>query len=376
MSIQNKNNIDINNLDSNMTIKISDASGLLWYAPSEKPFRLAGFNWFEHDKVYRRLPVKPKPALPDGVESLAWCTAGGQIKFQTDSSRIGIKVKLRNPSNMDHMPQTGQSGFDLYVGALGKEHFYSVSRFGLNIAEYNCELFKNDQRKLRNFILNFPLYNGVEDVQVGLDENCCIEAPPAFADERPVVVYGTSITQGGCASKPGACYTNILSRKLNVPFINLGFSGSGKGEPEVAEHIGRIENPAMFILDYEANCGSVEQLNETLPEFVSILRTARPVTPILVVSKIRYGQEALDSKCEKASHTPGYREACKQIQLSLVKSRSDAGDKNIHFFDGSTLLGEDYFECSVDGVHPTDMGFFRMAAGLEPAIRKILFNKK
>ncbi|MFA6102981.1 MAG: SGNH/GDSL hydrolase family protein [Victivallaceae bacterium] len=363
--------MDISKFDKNMAIKKADANGLLWHMPYAKPFKLSGFYWFDQDKIYRRFPVKPEFSLPKGVDWLSWCTAGGQIKFRTDSGKISLKVKLRDAGAMDHMAQTGISGFDLYVGEPGKEFFYSVTRFPCDATEFNYELFNCNVRKLRNFTINFPLYNGVNEVMIGLQNDAKIESPPAYRTNKPVVFYGTSITQGGCASRPGSCSTNILSRRLNMPFINLGFSGSGRGEPDVARNIALIEKPAMLVLDYEANCINLE---DTLPEFISILRATHKKVPILVISKNRFGQEALD--CGDKHDGKETREKCKAMQCKLVKKLKKEGDKNIYFLDGSKLLGKDYWECTVDNCHPTDFGFFRMADGIEPVIKKILFKKK
>jgi hypothetical protein len=209
----------------------------------------------------------------------------------------------------------------------------------------------------------------VEDVLIGLGEGASLRSPPRYRLERPVVVYGTSITQGGCASRPGACHTNILSRGLNVPFINLGFTGSGRGEPEVAQSVASVRDPALFVLDYEAN-SNLDGLTQSMPDFIGILRNQHREVPILVVSKIRYAQEALKSEPD----TLRSREACKAFQRHLVQKLRAAGDRHIHFLDGSRLLGRDFHECSVDGAHPTDLGFFRMADGLGPAIAKLLFG--
>lgn len=364
--------MDISKFDQNMALKKADENGLVWYRPSENPFKLAGFNWFTQDHVYRRFPVHPPFALTEAVDGLAWCTAGGQVKFRTDSGKINLKVTLRDAGVMDHMAQTGMNGFDLYVGEPGRETFYAVTRFASGTTGYSCELFNSTVRKLRTFTLNFPLYKGVNEVLIGLQEGATITAPPAYRVDNPVVVYGSSITQGGCASRPGSCYTNILSRRLNMPFINLGFSGSGRGEPDVARNIARIESPALLVLDYEANGGGYEGMKQSLAGFIAILRAAHDRVPILVISKIRYGQEALDRGAGDVWPWQTSREQCRVFQRNLVRDIRKAGDPYIYFLDGAKLLGNDYWECTVDGVHPTDLGFTRMATGIESAIRKIL----
>jgi len=358
--------IDVLSIDKNMTIESVDDSGLMWLNPHQSPFKLVGFEWFEQDKAYRRFPLNPDPVLPEAVEELCKCTAGGQIKFRSDSKRIAVKVKLPTRAVMDHMPNTGSSGVDMYLGDSDRQTFYGVSRFGVDDDEYTYEFPPLESSSMRDFTLNFPLYNGVEEFSLALDEGASIAAPTAFVDDRPIIVYGTSIAHGGCASRPGMCYSNILSRKLNRPFINLAFSGNGKGEPEVAKHVASIENPAMFILDYEANCVSAEKLAETLPEFIRILRAKHSATPILVVSKVAYAREVFH-KSEKDG-----REACKKVEMENVERCQAAGDKNIYFIDAEFFQGEDFWECTVDGVHPTDLGFYRMAENLLPEIERRL----
>ena len=350
--------------------------GLVWYAPHEKPFKLAGFNWFPKDHVYRRLPLNGP--LPPAIERLAWCCAGGQVRFTSDTDKLVVKAKLREPFGLDcvpfaspygpeHMPQTGASGFDLYLGPPGAACFHAVTRFPAGCGEYHCQLLNRTGREPLEFTLNFPLFNGVDEILIGLNPDASVQPPPAYRLENPVVVYGTSITHGGCASRPGSCYTNILSRRLNVPFVNLGFSGSGNGEPEVAKVIASVRDPALFVLDYEANSG-LEGLTKTLANFIAILRARHKQTPILVVSKVRFAQEALKSEPEQQR----VREKCKAFQKGLIMKLRAAGDTHIHFLDGSTLLGKNYHECSVDGVHPTDHGFFKMADGLHPVLEKLL----
>ncbi|MDD5598617.1 MAG: SGNH/GDSL hydrolase family protein [Victivallaceae bacterium] len=356
--------INVLKLDKNMTVESVDENGLVWLNPNQSPFKLVGFYWFGQDKVYRRFPVNPDPVLPAGVEALSNCTAGGQIKFRTNSKRIAVKVKLASLPSMDHMPDTGSSGFDIYAGEPGRQTFCGVTRSAPRSADYSHE-FVFPENLMREITLNFPLYNGVKKLSVGLDENAAIAPPEPFVSDSPLVVYGTSITQGGCASHPGMCYSNILSRKLNRPFINLGFSGNGKGEPEVAEHISRIKDPAMFILDYEANV-LPGQMAETLPGFVRILRGKHPTTPILVVSKVAYAGEVFDREAKNR------RESSKKIELENVEKFRAAGDKNVHFIDAGFFQGEDFWECTVDGVHPTDLGFYRMAENLLPEIAKRL----
>lgn len=336
---------------------------LVWHQPSEAPFQLCGFPWFATDGIYRRMPKSPADPLPEAVDGLANNTAGGQIRFRTDAKTLAIRVKLQGPSGMYHMPASGQSGFDCYLGTPPR--YYRTTAFNPSDVEYFTQFYSLPAAEMRAVTLNFPLYQGVDSVEVAVNEGAQLLPPPPFSDPRPIVCYGTSITHGGCACRPGMAYTNLLSRWLDREVINLGFSGSGRGEPSVAQCLADIANPALYVLDYEANAG-LETLKETLVPFIGTLRVAHPTVPILLLTKIRFSYELIHPDYLQA------REDCLAFQQETVAALRAQGDQHLHFHDGSTLLGDDFEECTVDGVHPTDLGFWRMAKGLEPVFRGLL----
>ncbi len=338
---------------------------LTWYAPWERPFRLSGFPWFESERLFRRLPRKPQDALPPLVDRLANDTAGGQVAFGTDSRVVWLRAWLTNVALHDHFAATGNSGFDLYVGAPGRQRFYHVTRFPLHANAYESNLFQAEDRRWRTFTLNFPLYQAVAQVAIGLERGARLRAPSAWSARRPIVIYGTSITQGGCASRPGMAYPNILSRRLNREVINLGFSGSGQAEPDVARVMASIPRPALLAIDCEANCG-YPAIKDRLPEFVRILRQRHPTVPILIVSRIRFARDAHQPASERR------RRASARFQRALVARGRAAGDRHLHFLDGAALLGPGFDECTVDGVHATDLGFQRMADAMTPVIGRLL----
>ncbi|MFH1022632.1 MAG: SGNH/GDSL hydrolase family protein [Planctomycetota bacterium] len=339
---------------------------LLWREATVHPFRLAGFPWFEQDRVFRRAPLAPLEKLPDAVDWLADCPAGGQVAFQTDSRHVAVRVTLAAPADMSHMPATGQCGFDLYVGPPFAKRFHNVSKYDHRQTTYEVLLFEHADAAMRAFTLNFPLYQAVKDLRIGLDAEARVSPPPPYSIEGRIAVYGTSITQGGCASRPGMAYTNIMSRLLNAEVVNWGFSGSGKGEPEVCRCFASIPDARLFVLDYEANAGNLDQYRKTLPENIRILRNRRRDVPILVMSRIAFSKDIADAKSLRE------REQSRDMQTQLVENAGTQGDRLIYFLDGSTLLGHDFDECTVDGIHPTDLGFLRIAQGVCPAIRKIL----
>jgi len=359
--------VDVQKHDAAMRTESAVSAGLKWHSPNAAPFYLAGLPWFARNGLYRRMPNDPARPLPPGVEDTCQAPAGAQVRFRTDSAHLALKVRLSAPAGMYHMPATGECGFDCYIGAGDSApRYFKTARWEPKSAEYECELFALAGRAMRYVIVNFPLYGGVEKVLLGLDAGARIEPPPTYALPGPVVFYGTSITQGGCASRPGMAFTNIISRRLNVEVINLGFSGSGRGEPVVAEIIAEIPRPSLYVLDYEANCPSVDHLRQTLPEFIRILRAAHPRAPVLVVSRPRFSAELfLPAKFQD-------RLARRDCLRQCVQTLRAAGDDHIFFLDGSDFLGGDFEECTVDGIHPTDLGFMRIADAMTPVVRALL----
>ena len=355
--------LDAERLDCYLRSAKIDPAGLRWLDPRDGGFEVLGFYWFGREKRYHRFPLKAeKSGIRPAVLELAGATAGGQLRFRTDSCRIVISVRLVSEASSTSMAETGRSGFDLYTGELGRELFWTAARPVSGRKEYSFELFHVARREMREFRMNFPLYNGVEELSVALEEGAALMPPVPLPFKRPVVIYGTSITQGGLASRPGSVFTNRLSRSLQAEFLNFGFSGNGQNDPEVAELLAEIEDPAMFIIDSEANSISAELVRERVPRFLDILRAKHPRTPLVIVTKVPYGPRY-------ACEIPVLKEEFRAI----FRARKKAGDENIHFVDGSDFWqGPSYTENTVDGAHPTDMGFTLMAEKLEPVLRSLL----
>ena len=354
---------DIGKIDENMAMDQADENGIVWFDVKAPPFRLEGFAWIAENQLFRRLPKQPSHPIRDHVDNLANHTSGGQVHFRSNSKKILIRAELSNKSHMYHMPSTGQSGFDLYVGPPSKRLYQKTSRFNFNQTRFTNELF-NGSQELRNFVINFPLYNGVKSLEIGVEATS--QALPALdrKNKGKIVVYGTSITQGGCAARPGLSYTNILSRRLDYEFINLGFSGNGRGEPELAHLISEINDMQLIILDYEANAN--EGIRKTLGPFVDILRKKYPTTPILIISKIPYAEKI------RTNQTMETLSPLAKFQLNFVENQRLAGDQKIYFLNGYGLLGEYAHEATVDGTHPNSYGFMMMAENIQPHIEKIL----
>ncbi|CAN7423371.1 SGNH/GDSL hydrolase family protein [Paenibacillus sp. LjRoot56] len=364
MNVSRKNEIE--KLDSSMKLDVDTNSDWEWYSPRNEPFRITGLPWLEQDGVYRRLPLEPSHPIRSEVDRLANYTAGVQIRFQTDSPKLSVRVVLADRATMYQMPATGQCGVDCYVGATGAQLYINTTRFDQSKNEYESILFESIPWEMRDITLNLPLYQGVKEIWIGLDPSSSVAGFPGFATNKKVLIYGTSITHGACASRPGMAYPNILSRKFPIEIVNLGFSGNAQGEPELAHLISQIDEPALLVLDYEANTPSTERLQESLPEFIRIYRSRHPEVPILVLSQIRLAKEAFDETMLRR------REERKQLQMAIVERLQQEGDANLHFCDGAELLGADYQECTTDGIHPSDLGYFRIAETLSPILGKLI----
>jgi lysophospholipase L1-like esterase len=267
------------------------------------------------------------------------------------------------------MPATGVSGLDLYVKDAGKWHWLGVGKPEKSSVNEQ-KLIANLKPEKREYLLYLPLYNGVESVEVGVPEKAFIEKAPAASPEntRPIVFYGTSIVQGAVASRPGMTYPSILSRRLNKPAINLGFSGNGRAETEMANLVAEID-AAVYVVDCLPNLSNRQEVEERVPGFLRILREKHPSTPIVLVENIVYA----DTPFEEIRNQR-YREkneALRRIYQNLIKS----GFKRLYYVAGDKMLGFDS-DATVDGTHPTDLGFFRIADVLEPFIKNALKSRK
>ena len=362
--------IDIKKVDKNF-INNETTEEIMYIDPKNSDLvKVYGLYWFDEDKRYHRLSKKLDEVLPNlegSVDVLAGTSAGGIVAFYSNTNVIKIKVKLSFKFHMGHMPYTGQAGFDLYIGNTYQDmKFYRTSNFDFNKMEYEFTYFNHKELNNKNqlFVLNFPLYATVDEVLIGVNPTCSITpCLDLFENNSKIVFYGTSITQGGCASRPGMSYTQILSRMLGVECLNYGFSGNGKGHIEIAEALSEIKNVSMFVLDYEANA-TFDRLKATLDNFVKCIRKEYPTVPIIIISKIQMYLEFHDEEYIKRE------KMVRSYQRNYVKKSNDS---NLYYVDGKKVLGKsNNSEKTVDGCHPTDYGFMSMAEYLYPIINKIL----
>lgn len=363
--------MDWSKIDQAMVTKqLKDPDAYDWYNPWDNPFIVHGLYNYKVDRAYCRFPLSSLPLLHEkapSVEILSHHTAGGQILFVTNAERIAVVAKLTGVHDMDHFAATGQCGIDCYMAFPGDElKFSGVTRFQKDSQSYACEIVRMGGTEFKKVVLNLPLYVGLEYLQIGLNRGAQVSTYPVPL-AKPFVFYGSSITQGGCATRPGMLYTNILSRKMNREFLNFGFSGSAKGEVEVAYLLSHVPEPAAYVLAYEPN--AQEGIIGTLNPFLDELRRSRKDVPILLISALAYPNE------EHISPVREKREKLRKFQDDTVCLRRKNGDKQLFFIDGRELLKDTRDESFVDGVHPTDLGFWQIANALEPILYALEKNE-
>lgn len=327
-----------------------------WIDFPDARLKVHGLAWFEENKPsLSRLPVRMKDKFRQPVWDLALCPAGGRIRFRTDSPIVALNAKGPGNQVMQHITLIGQSGFDIYSDGC-----FMGSAWPDATGNISAAWRLGTKKKSREITIHMPLYKTVTINQIGIEDGSTIEDAKPFALKKPVVYYGTSITQGGCASTPGTTYQDFISRWLNVDFYNLGFSGNGKGEPELAEAIGEIDC-SCIVVDYWANIG--KEMEQNLPEFVGELRKGHRDIPIIVIGPFYFCSEDYESSVNPLQ---------RKWSEDYVNKMREAGDRNMHFFDGRKMLSKDQSFGLVDGVHCNSLGFYFCAKGFTPFLKKIL----
>lgn len=337
-----------------------DASGLTFRDVRTAPFRICGLYRPETEPYLHRLPENVAEATSAGVADLQQCTAGGRIRFRTNSARIAIAAQIPGVRLRPHLTLLSGAGFDLYEttgGACVFVHAYkpSTDRFDAIVGKVTL-----GERKMRELTLNLPLYGKVTTLEIGLDDDAELLPPQPYAVEKPVVFYGSSITQGACASRPGMCYEAWISRRLDCDYINLGFAGNCKGEPAIVQYMAGLEMSA-FVCDYDHNAPTSAHLRATHEPIYRAVRASHPDIPILLLTKpdYRFGSDDSDDR--------------REIVMDTYRKGRAAGDRNLYFIDGASLFaGADRAECTVDGCHPNDLGFYRMADAVGTALKAAL----
>ena len=352
-----------------------------WLDPKNAPFLISGFPYFSQEQIYRRLSVDAQGYAPNAVDGLANETSGGQIRFHGKLNKLSIQVKLMskpyyfaNTITAPHLASVNKSAFDLYLSKDGGEYVFCDVAKGMSegTKEYTYHLFGLNEADEFDFLLNFPLYGGVDEILIGVNDEAEISAPQrTFATDKKLAIYGSSIQQGACASRPGMNISNILSRWLNTEVYNLGFNSSGKAEPEMAEIISQIPDLSALVISIEGNCPDGTWLDKKLRKFLEIFRTRYPSLPVVILPFIISGLESM--KPENLAKRLAYRE----IQQKIVADRKEAGDENIYLLLQDEALTREFaghsvwHECTVDSLHYNDLGFYWVAKQLYTFLKEV-----
>lgn len=362
----------IEEIDKNL--KVESAAGLndvVFSSIRRDPFKVYGVYEDEVYGCYRRMPQDIANEVSANISELCCHTAGGRVRFATDSPYIAIRCKMKNIIRFPHITLCGSAGFDLYETVNGQDKYCGTFFPPISLPEgtyasyriemdngYTSVIHTGGDEQLRSYTIHFPLYNDVESLEIGLREGARLDVGHAYIPNELIGYYGSSITQGGCASRPGNAYSNIISEHLNMDHINLGFSGSALGETLMAKYIAKLPL-SVFVYDYDHNAPTPEHLEATHEPFFKIIREARLELPIIMITRPnRYGEE--DTLIRR------------EIIYKTYQNAKEAGDNNVYFVDGGSLF-EGMFRdcCTVDGAHPNDAGFVRMANRIIEIIREI-----
>ena len=332
----------------------------------QKDFQLSkGINYFGKDffrlegtlisdslkeNRYDRLPISYKKIVREPVWNLSKSSAGMSIRFLSNSKSISVKWTILNDLKMNHMAETGIKGVDLYF--KNKDNWQYLNTGRPDGIKNESTLIDNMSEEMREFKIFLPLYDGVLNIEVGIDSNSVIKKPLKNRN-KSIIFYGTSITQGGCASRPGMAHTNIISRKLDLDCINFGFSGNGRMEQPIAKLISESK-PLFYVIECMPNMINPENVtNKTIP-LINTIRENNPKTPIVLVENFFGTSSVLDKKMENE-----IREMNLALKTEYQKMISE-GYNNIFYVKSKNAIGNDN-EGTVDGVHFTDLGFIRYA---------------
>lgn len=354
--------MDIAKIDRNFSVDTHiDRPDICWLDAAAEPFVIYGAA---RTAPYARLPLEVAKEVSDGVLWLHTNTAGIRARFRTDSPYIAVHVQWKTASRLPHMPLDGSGGFDLYAVEDGQQRFVDPPFIVPQDCDQGYEYLITLDGQMRDYVVNFPLYNDVDMLYFGVKEGSHFETPARYANQKPVVFYGSSITQGGCASRPGNCYQNMLSRALDMDYINLGFSGNGKAELPMVNYMAGLDMEA-FVCDYDHNAPDVHYLEETHYRMYEIIRGVHPDIPYIMLSKPdlrKFHQSAQETN-----------ERRRRVIENSYRKAVENGDTNVYYIDGDTIFeGDERFACTVDGCHPNDLGFYRFYKTLLPVLRQAL----
>ena len=362
-------NYNTKEVDPNMIVETTlKESDLKFYSVRNDPFDVYGLYDYRNGDQFVRMPLEVSKTVSSSVDFLCRQTAGGRVRFCTDSTYVAFKVVMPQIRYMSHMPLSGSGGFDLFIDSeSGYENCFGGSiRPDFNARGGYEGIIRFAKREKRYITVNFPSYDSVSALYIGLQNDAMLDHGLKYRNEKPVVFYGSSITQGACASRPGNNYINILSRRLNMDFVNLGFSGSAKAEPEMLDYLASLDM-SVFVSDYDHNAPNVAHLEATHFKLYEKIREKHPDIPYIMASRPDFG---IENKAKDSIERLN-------VVYNSFRRAKEAGDKNVYFLSGESMfIGRDRELCTIEGTHPTDIGFLKMANAFEDVFVRVISETK
>ncbi len=345
--------MDISKIDNNFSARCSVASkaDIRFYNVEESPFKVYGV--FKENGVFRRIPEDVAKKVSDGVYALHTNTAGGRVRFRTDSPYVAIRVKMNCIGKMPHFALAGSAGFDLYADNVYVNTY--VPPYDVSDGYEDC--IDLGEGGMRDITINMPLYSNVKEIYIGLKKEAKTDTPLPYSIEKPIVFYGSSITQGGCASRPGTSYESAVSRYFDCNYINLGFSGNARAEDAMIDYVKNLDM-SVFVLDYDHNSPNEDHLRATHEKMFRAVRESNPSLPIIIMSRPKHLLNEWETE---------RLEIITQTYINAVAR----GDKNVYLLTNKDLTALCGNEGTVDNCHPTDFGFASMAQAVISIIKKI-----
>ncbi len=333
---------------------------MTWIDFPDERFAVNGFGWWDEVKpVLCRLPGRMEENVAPHLWKLAHDPSGGRIRFATDTSALAVRVEFSGEPCLHNMSRVGNFGIDLWIdGEYWRPLFPKAGETAME-----ATLFAGKVAKFREVCIYTPIHAPLSFEAIGLSDGAAIQPPAPFATDKPIVYYGTSITQGECACRPSMTHPAILARKLNVDFVNLGWSGAGRGEPELADAVAELD-AACYVMDYCQNHATREALAAVYALFLQIIRDRRPDTPIVCITPIFSTGAVWD--------TPDIHIARREVITAAVAERLRMGDGNITLVEGHDLLGPQDRDKLRDATHPNTCGLAQMAERLAPVVGRLV----
>lgn len=345
----------IEKIDKNFELKRKIVTGDVdvYDIPSDN-FSLHGIFYDEQEKRFTRMDEQVAQKVSEGVSVLSKHLTGGRLRFATNSAVLRLAATYDVAYIMTQMPMTGANGFSLFEETENEENFVGnlvpclADKNGLSDQDGFVAETQLKGEGLRQYTLYFPLYNDIRSISLAFEKGAIVQKGKPYRNVAPILYYGSSITQGGCASRPDNSYQALICKRNDIDFINLGFSGNAKAEDEIVDYLATIDC-SLFVCDYDHNAPTVEYLQNTHYRLYQRYREKRPTTPILFLSKPDFtGEETCVARR-------------KIIRDTYLKAKKQ-GDANVYFLSGQSFYGKrNRWDFSVDGCHPTDYGFAIMA---------------